>query len=123
MRLPSWLKRAWYMIRGYSIIRVENEEQIETIQTFFGIPGDVIPKVITLGEPSYGRLATFSFDKSTPDGIKAYECIKELSKVNNSETKITMGEDYITFEFTSFEDAEDFREPWKQYRDMQLKPE
>ena len=111
--LRRW-KLFWYKIRGYTIIQVPREEDIETITTFFGIPDEKIHKVIKLSDTNYGRLVTFEFDLSDPDGKKAFDCIKKLSTSGSDKDSLVLGENYVTFHCKDFEEAEALRAPWKQ---------
>ena len=116
MKWRKWLKLAWYKLRGKHtmIIPVKNQEDIEPILNFFNIPDEILTRVMKMTDPSYGRLITFEFDLSDPDGNETFECIKKLCNLKYGDIKMKIGDHYLTFECQTSDEADEIRKIWKE---------
>lgn len=99
--------------RKPQILYVNTQEQADAINGIMGMEGETLLKVSKIAEPSYGRLVTFEYDLSTPEGIMAFEWMKVISQFNgNNYADLRIGENTITFDFANYQDAEELRDTW-----------
>ena len=120
MKFLNWLYNLFKRKRGeQTAVYVKTQEQADAINGFFSIPDDIFMKIAKLTDPSYGRLVTFEFDTSIPEGQKALEYLEVISQFNgNGFADIRVGSNYATMEFKTFEDAEAMRVPWVRYNEL-----
>lgn len=113
MKLLETIKILWYSWRHRNVIYVKTQEEADAINGYLALPDDVILNNIKLIEPSYGRLVTFEFDTSSPEGKQIFEYIKVVAQLNaKSYADLKVGDNYVTFDFVRSEDAEELRAPW-----------